>query len=52
MTQQNDQLYAALDLGSNSFHLIIARLEQDNLTIIDRHKEMVRLASGLNEEGN
>lgn len=51
MTQQNDQLYAALDLGSNSFHLIIARLEQDNLTIIDRHKEMVRLASGLNEEG-
>ncbi len=41
------QLYAAVDLGSNSFHLLIARLEHGQLRVLDRHKEMVRLAGGL-----
>jgi len=43
--------YAAVDLGSNSFHLLVARREHGELRIIDRIKEMVRLGGGLDEEG-
>ncbi|MEH6470057.1 MAG: Ppx/GppA phosphatase family protein [Halopseudomonas sp.] len=39
--------YAAIDLGSNSFHLIVARLVQDELQPIDRMGEKVQLAAGL-----
>lgn len=38
---------AAVDLGSNSFHMIVCKLEKGKLRTIDRLKEMVRLASGL-----
>jgi exopolyphosphatase/guanosine-5'-triphosphate,3'-diphosphate pyrophosphatase len=38
---------AAVDLGSNSFHLIVARMDGGTLQVIDRHKEMVRLGEGL-----
>ena len=41
--------YAAVDLGSNSFHMIVANWVDGHLQIIDRMKEMVRLASGLND---
>ncbi|MCB1864771.1 MAG: exopolyphosphatase [Chromatiales bacterium] len=44
-------LLAALDLGSNSFHLIVAREEHGELRVVDREKEMVRLAAGLDAEG-
>ncbi len=40
---------AALDLGSNSFHMIVARLQEGQLHIVDRMREMVRLADGLDE---
>ena len=43
---------AAIDLGSNSFHMVIARLVDGNPVIIDKHREMVRLAEGLDEQGN
>ncbi len=42
---------AAIDLGSNSFHMIICNLTDGKLQTIDRLKEMVRLAEGLDEEG-
>lgn len=49
----NDQsLYAAIDLGSNSFHMIIARETHGQFQVIDKHKEMVRLRTGLDKEGN
>ena len=38
---------AAVDLGSNSFHLIVASDHDGRLQVIDKHKEMVRLAAGL-----
>jgi exopolyphosphatase/guanosine-5'-triphosphate,3'-diphosphate pyrophosphatase len=38
---------AAVDLGSNSFHMVIARFFGDDLTILDRLREPVRLADGL-----
>lgn len=39
--------FAAIDLGSNSFHLVVAREEEHAITIIDRERDMVRLAGGL-----
>ena len=42
---------AAVDLGSNSFHMVVARMHHGQLTIIDRLREMVRLASGLTDSG-
>jgi exopolyphosphatase/guanosine-5'-triphosphate,3'-diphosphate pyrophosphatase len=43
---------AGVDLGSNSFHMIVARLEDNGtLSIIDRLRESVRLGGGLKENG-
>ena len=44
------EFVAAVDLGSNSFHMIVCSLKNGKLQTIDRLKEMVRLASGLNAE--
>ncbi|MGH8220496.1 MAG: exopolyphosphatase, partial [Steroidobacteraceae bacterium] len=41
----------AVDLGSNSFHMVVARYSDGQLVIIDRLREMVRLASGVEENG-
>ena len=41
------KIIAAVDLGSNSFHMIVAQIENDQLQVIDRLKEMVRLGAGL-----
>lgn len=40
-------ILAAVDLGSNSFRLQIARVENDQLYMLDSLREPVRLASGL-----
>ena len=42
---------AAVDLGSNSFHMVVARYSHGQLVIIDRLREMVRLAAGVEENG-
>lgn len=42
---------AAVDLGSNSFHMVVARAHHGQLAIVDRLREMVRLASGLTSDG-
>ena len=42
---------AAVDLGSNSFHMVVARHSHGQITIVDRLREMVRLAAGLDEHG-
>ena len=42
---------AAVDLGSNSFHMVVARYSHGQLTIVDRLREMVRLAAGLDAQG-
>jgi len=38
---------AAIDLGSNSFHMIVARITNDQVQVLDRLREMVQLAAGL-----
>ena len=46
-------MLAALDLGSNSFHMVIAEQDRSGrLQIIDRVKEMVQLNAGLDPNGN
>jgi exopolyphosphatase / guanosine-5'-triphosphate,3'-diphosphate pyrophosphatase len=42
---------AAVDLGSNSFHMVIARVVDGRLQVLDRMRERVQLASGINAEG-
>ncbi|WP_374088606.1 exopolyphosphatase [Methylomicrobium lacus] len=43
------EVVAAVDLGSNSFHMIVCSLKDGKLQIQDRIREMVRLASGLDK---
>ena len=43
------QPYAALDLGSNSFHLLVAYDKPGRLHVVDKYREMVRLAEGVHE---
>ena len=40
---------AAVDLGSNSFHIVVARAVDGQLVIVDRRKEMVQLGAGLDD---
>ena len=51
MPNQPPEIVAAVDLGSNSFHMIVCSLTNGNLQTIDRLKEMVRLAAGLDKKG-
>jgi exopolyphosphatase / guanosine-5'-triphosphate,3'-diphosphate pyrophosphatase len=44
------EIVAAVDLGSNSFHMIVCSLKDGKLQTIDRLKETVRLASGLDKD--
>jgi len=46
------ETFAAIDLGSNSFHMIVADVIDGRVQIVDRIKEMVRLAGGLDDELN
>lgn len=41
---------AAVDLGSNSFHMIVAELRNNEIVVVDRLREMVRLGSGLTDD--
>jgi exopolyphosphatase / guanosine-5'-triphosphate,3'-diphosphate pyrophosphatase len=45
------EVLAAVDLGSNSFHMVVARYTHGQLVVIDRLREMVRLAGGISEDG-
>ena len=45
-------LMAAVDLGSNSFHLVVARYEHGEPRVIDRLRDSVRLAAGLKPDGS
>jgi len=45
-------LVASVDLGSNSFHLIVCRVQDGQLMVVDRLREMVRLAAGIDTEKN
>ncbi|QLB12187.1 exopolyphosphatase/guanosine-5'-triphosphate,3'-diphosphate pyrophosphatase [Bisgaardia hudsonensis] len=48
-TENNIREIAAIDLGSNSFHMIIARIINGSVQILSRLKQKVQLANGLDE---
>lgn len=43
--------YAALDLGSNSFHLLVVKESENGMQAVDKIKHMVRLGEGLQDNG-
>ena len=48
----NEETYAAVDLGSNSFHMLVARRQHGEMRVLDRIREMVRFGGGLDSRGN
>ncbi len=47
---QRQPFLAAVDLGSNSFRLQVARIEDDQLYMLDNLRDPVRLAAGLTSD--
>jgi len=41
---------AAVDLGSNSFHMVVGRIEGGQLNVVDKLRERVQLAAGLDAD--
>ncbi|MEM7378443.1 MAG: Ppx/GppA phosphatase family protein [Pseudomonadota bacterium] len=50
MTEPSTLDFAAVDLGSNSFHMVIARADAGQLRVLDRLREPVSLGSGLDSD--
>jgi exopolyphosphatase/guanosine-5'-triphosphate,3'-diphosphate pyrophosphatase len=48
---KDGELLAAVDLGSNSYHMVVARYVLGQLRIVDRLRETVRMAAGLDADG-
>lgn len=42
-------LYAVIDLGSNSFHMLVTRQLAGSVQVVDKVRRKVRLAAGLDE---
>ena len=49
-TAKQFPLIAAIDLGSNSFHIVLAKAEHGEVRILERLGEKVQLAAGLDDE--
>ncbi len=47
-----EHCYAAVDLGSNSFHMVISLYQHGEFTVLDRQREVVRLAGGLDRRNH
>ena len=48
----DEELLAAIDMGSNSFHLAIARVDHGEVKKVASMSEKVQLAAGLDENKN
>lgn len=48
---RDGELIAAVDMGSNSFHMVVARMEHGEPRVIDRLRDSVRIAAGLRSDG-
>ncbi|MBI4576981.1 MAG: Ppx/GppA family phosphatase [Planctomycetes bacterium] len=51
-TRPCPQTVAAIDLGSNSFNLLVASLAGGQIQTIDRLRERIALAAGVDADGN
>lgn len=52
LDRSNTSHIAAIDLGSNSFHMIIAKWDNDQLVVVDRLRDPVRMGWGLGSDGS
>ena len=50
--KEKSNMYGAVDLGSNSFHMFVVRVAQNDVHILDRLRERVRLAAGLDSNNH
>ena len=50
--ESRPELAAAIDLGSNSFHLVVGRIDGGQLRIVDKLRERVCIVAGLDLDGN
>lgn len=50
-SQPSDSVFAAIDLGSNSFHMLVVRRLSGSVQTLAKVKRKVRLASGLDDKG-
>ncbi|OYW94330.1 MAG: guanosine-5'-triphosphate,3'-diphosphate pyrophosphatase, partial [Alishewanella sp. 32-51-5] len=48
-TVPHSDIYAVIDLGSNSFHMLMVKVVGGSVQVIGRVKRKVRLAAGLND---
>jgi len=51
LEQRDSSKIAVLDIGSNSFHLVVVRIISGTVQTLHKLKQKVRLAEGLSEEG-
>lgn len=47
---RSNQYYAAIDLGSNSFHMLVVRVVAGSVQIVSKIKRKIRLAEGLTSD--
>lgn len=52
MSNADSPLYAAIDLGSNSFHMLLVRNAQGSMQTLAKIKRKVRLAAGFDDNSN
>ena len=50
MIDQLPATIAAVDLGSNSFHMIVVETDNGHFKVVDKIRDMVRLAAGLDKK--
>ena len=46
----NKDNYTIIDLGSNSFHMLTVCSVDNGFSVVDKSKQKVRLAAGLNDQ--
>ena len=51
MQKQNAPVHAAIDIGSNTIHLVVARCKPDDLDILADELELVRIGESVTATG-
>ena len=51
-TATQPELLAAIDMGSNSFHMVVARLVHGEIRTLEKMGEKVQLGAGLDDDNN
>ena len=51
MPDQSAPVRAAIDVGSNTVHIVVAHCESDDLTILADEQEILRIGESVNATG-